>query len=1208
MVQMRGRRRSQDVSEEEKLFAEMMAHDDSPDDYDADRPSANAPIPQEDEPIPTLTGTVRRVLYPRERTEWTEPKFAILSVFIQEMRRNVTVKGVIPFLPNESDVLEIIGTVTQQPQRNNPDLIEDVIENAYVSQRVEFTEESIRSWLERNIPTVGPVTASRIVRTLGGAQAINKFGERQAMIDAGLDETLATEIAQQYATNRASIREFMFLNGLRGGGSRSILHAGQIRAVQAHFKGRGTIPAIKANPWILASVKGISFETADKIGLNDLGFGAHSHQRIYAGTVQALKEIGNEDGHTGAPENLLVQVASSRKILNVDPALISSMLVEMADEKIIVRDVFTGKGEEGEGRDPEINYTNTGLIFSKASWDAEEAIANKIVAILSKPPYMKREKATELMEKAARIVGMRTLDPSQKHAIVMGLMYPALTITGGPGTGKSTVQRILFTAINLYESRIEREKPMKKAINHWEDNDEGPGYSLISAACPTGKGAVRLADASGERASTVHRQIGARKDGGCSFNAEKPIPAAVVATDEFSMMDTETTMRQMVAIDDRASIVIIGDDKQLTSVGPGQVLCDIIDSGIMPTAKLGRTHRQGKESGIPIVARRILSGLYPFEEGEELRGCKHINVSDARAMDDILQIVANDIVMQGLSPDTDVIVMSPMRNGAVGVVRCNNAIKNAINPVTNDATTHPFELAENGTELTIDDVVMNLENNDDIQVMNGECGIVTNFTKVPELDKEGKPTGRMLFTPVVDFGNGDVIFPPAKLHKLAIANAGTVHKNQGSENTIAIMVIPSHAAHMTGKNLFFTGLTRGKIGAYVVGSAESLMKAVNNISTTNRYTGLKQKLIARRPELTMKLEELNADTQYLVENMALVREREAENAIIKERAAIGAKAPQWAIKQTKQLIRKPPHIPTTRPNTSGNVRVINPNGQNNPAPRGAGLPQARGAGLPPARGALPPARGGALPPVRGGGLPPARGGAPSAGGTPSDHLPGRQPAGGRIPPARGGAVPPVRGAVPPSRWQAPVRNDGQANNPSGGPAPRGNASVRGQFAPPSSRAPAPSPTVPRQAAPAAPSGVPVRAGTVPPARSSVPLSRGLPPARGAVRMPTNPRQPTPSRVVPPRPIISSRAPRNTDTPAPDRPAQTPAPDRPRPPTTPAGVTRVLEPPPPPPADSRVNARPSSAPSGAPQVRRITAPPRALGSRLPPPRPLGPKMG
>ncbi len=1170
---MRGQRRSQQVSDEERAYAEMIAAEDGPPDRFEDRPSATPPV-EEEAPVPTLTGTVRRVLFPRERTEWIEPKFAILSVYIQELRRNVTVKGLIPFLPNESDVLEIIGTVTQQPQRNNPDYMEDVIENAYVSQKVEFTEDSIRSWLERNISTVGPVKAGRIVRTLGGAQAINKFGERQAMIDAGLDDALATEIAQQYATNRAAIREFMFLNGLRGGGSRSILHAGQVKAIQAHFKGKGTIPAIKANPWILASIKGVGFETADKIGLNDMGFGAHSHQRIHAGTVHALREIGRSDGHTGVPEHLLVARASSRDILNVDPALISSMLIEMADEGIIVRDVFTGIGEEGDGRDPEINYTNTGLIFSKAAWDAEEAIANKIVAILSKPPYMEKEKATKIMEKAARIVGMRTLDPSQKHAIVMGLMYPALTVTGGPGTGKSTVQRILFTAINLYESRVEREKPMRSLISQWADSEDGPSYSLISAACPTGKGAVRLAEASGEHASTVHRQIGARKEGGCSFNADKPIPAAVVATDEFSMMDTETSMRQMVAIDSRASMVLIGDDNQLTSVGPGQVLRDIIDSGIMPTAKLGRTHRQGKESGIPVVAERILAGLYPFEEGEELRGCKHINVSDARAMDDILQLVSDDIVMQGLSPDTDIIVMSPMRNGAIGVVRCNNAIKNAINPITDDPTTHPFELAENGTELTINDVVMNLENNDAIQVMNGECGIVSSFTKVPELNKEGNPTGRMLDTPVIDFGSGDVIFPPDKLHKLAIANAGTVHKNQGSENTIAIMIIPSHAAHMTSKNLFFTGLTRGKIGAYIVGSAESLMKAVNNISATNRYTGLKHKLISRRPELIQNLERLNADTQYLIDNMALVREREATAAMVRERANIGAKAPQWAIRQTKQLVRQPPHM-ANRAGPPPGVRVINPNGQ---APRGGALPPSRGASLPPARGAsLPPARGGGIgaAPAAGGNMPPARGGA---------ILPAR---GGPMTPARGQALPPARGGAPAPQGRSNAENPPAAPS-RGGAVPSCGGSIPSRGGTPG--------MAPRSAAhpPARTSAAPIPPrGAAPPGRSSMPPARGITPLQS--------RQPTTSRIVPTRPIITSRA--APKPPEPSTPAQS------APPSTPAGVNRVPEPPPPPPADSQVTAVKNTSPaaSGTPQVRRITPPPRALGSRLPPPRmTIGPK--
>ncbi len=1187
---MRGSRRR---SNDDALEQEMMAHADAgpPDDYrEAEAPSA--PPPAEDEPVPTMTGTVRRIIFPRERTEWTEPRFAILSVFVQELRRNVTVKGVMPFLPNTSDVLEIIGTVTQQPRRDQPDLKEDVIENAYVSQRVEFTEDSIKTWLSRNIATVGPATASRIVKTLGGAQAINKFGERQAMIDAGISEALATEIATQFAANHSAIREFLFLSGLRGGGSKSILHAGQIEAVRRHFKGKGAVSAIKANPWILAKVKGISFETADRIGLSDLGFGTHSHQRIHAGTVHALGEIGRSKGHTGSPENILIECASSKEILNIDPRLISDMLIEMADEGLIVRDVFSGVGTEGAGRDPEINYTNTGLIFSREMWDAETAIADKIIEILSKPPFMTKEDAEKVMEKAARVVGMRTLDPSQKNAIVMGLMYPALTVTGGPGTGKSTVQKILFTAINMYESKVPRENAMKGLIQAWQDQEDMQGsYSLISAACPTGKGAVRLAEASGEHASTVHRQIGSRKDGACAFNAEKPIPAAVVATDEFSMMDTITTKKQMIAINGKASMIIIGDDKQLTSVGAGQVLCDIIDSGIMPTAELKSTHRQGKESGIPIVASRILAGVYPFQEGEELRGCTHINVSDARAMDDILQLVANDIVKQGLSPDTDIIVMSPMRNGAVGTVRVNLAIKNAINPPTADDNTRPFELAEKGEELTINDVVMNLENNDAIHVMNGECGIVTGFTMVPELNKEGNPTGRDLETPIVDFGSGNVIFPPESLHKLAVANAGTVHKNQGSENTIAIMIIPSHAAHMTGKNLFFTGLTRGKIGAYIVGSAESLMKAVNNISATNRHTGLKQKLIARRPQLIQTLERLNVDTQYLTDNIELVRRREETARITRERSELGAKAPRWATQQTKQLVRNAPRSAAAPRGPAGHsVRVINPNGMNNlPPARGGMLPPARGGALPPARGGAigspaapgartpPPAtQGNALPPARGGSIPPARGGAiaPRPGG-PVQARPAPQPAHGSIPPARHSVQPtaptaPAHGAPPSAGSIPPARNNF--------PPTRGGSIMPPRGIPPRGQAPTPAPR--QTMTGAAPNTPPSRGGMVMPARNAIPPRMTQ----------ANIRQPSSVRVAPARPIISSR-------PTAGAPRSEPS----APTSTPAGVNKAPEPPPPPPADSRVSAPPQTNPPGAPHVRRMTLPPRSLAPRIPPAR-------
>lgn len=892
--------------------------------------TAPAEAPEQDLADRIHMGRVANIAWHREQGDGHR---YILKVFMPELRREISVFCTVPFVVEKNDNLEIVGDIVTAP--DNRGQMAQKIEAELVSQKMEFTANSIRKWLEKHITNVGPATAARIVETLGGSRAVDKFKSMEAMLSAGIQEAIAKDIFTAYADNEVAIRNYMFLTSLTKD-NKQILDKQQIRNIQERFKGRGGIlqDIIKANPWVLMDIPSIGFKTADLVGLS-LGFDFDSTQRIHAGCVYALNEVSRSNGHTAIPKDMMVETASSEEVLGVSPERIEGMIEEMLEDDIIIKDAS--------------NY-----LYSPEMWEAEEKIADKILNILSKKPYMEKEAAYALTDKVARFEGF-VLDPSQREAVCKGLMYPALSLTGGPGTGKSTVQKVLCRALCMPESnrderyKMEAMEPKYAALGLGDANAEEE-YNIITASCPTGKGAVRLTEASGFPARTVHGTLEySRKTDGPSRNERNPINSPCHLVDEATMLATNLAASYMKAIPDISGIILAGDVQQLSSVEAGQVYKDIIMSGIMPTSVLNTTHRQSKKSGIPIVSSRIMEGVFPFKEEEELRGCSHVNVDDNMSMGEVLKIISDDLLKQGLSPDTDIMIMCPQKNGDLGVVKVNETIKNFINPETDDEQTQEFKLGkqrksskrgnpekENNDalptlRLTLNDLVMNLENNMNIGVMNGEIGSVKGYTKVPEYNDDMEPTGVMLPAPIVEFNGKTIIFPPKDLKNLGLNNACTVHKNQGSENTVAVVILSNASARMCSKNLLFTGLTRGKGHSYIVGSSEALMKSINNIEPVIRFTGLKDKLVARIPKLIENLEKIGAPTDYLEENLSIIEDMKRKEEAAIAQAKLGLKAPEWSVKKTRRRVM-PRAASSSRP-------VVRRTGVSGPTGANAGVRQ-----------------------------------------------------------------------------------------------------------------------------------------------------------------------------------------------------------------------------------------------------------------------------
>ena len=387
-------------------------------------------------------------------------------------------------------------------------------------------------------------------------------------------------------------------------------------------------------------------------------------------------------------------------------------------------------------------------------------------------------------------------DPDQERAVETAIKESVMVLTGGPGVGKTTtVNNILLNLSGLH----------------------------VRLAAPTGKAARRMSESCGYPAVTIHRLLEySERFGGFTRCRQNPIEADAVIIDESSMMDIRLAASLFQAIPDGAKLILVGDKDQLPSVGPGNVLRDLIDSRRLPVVELTTIHRQVDESSIPHNAQRINRGE-PLILGSGSEDFFFHGQEDARdARQEILRLITEVIpARHGLNPMTDVQLLCPMKKGPIGVFELNKELQNILNP--------PEKGKNEFSGFRVGDKVIHIRNNYDLEVMNGECGLVTRI--------EGKPQ-----EVGVDFGDREVVYGKEALDDLTLSYAMTVHKSQGSE--WPAVVIPIHSSNyiMLTRNLFYTAVTRGKALVYVVGNQRGLKRAIKNNASTKRYSGLGEAL------------------------------------------------------------------------------------------------------------------------------------------------------------------------------------------------------------------------------------------------------------------------------------------------------------------------------------------------------------------------------
>ena len=726
---------------------------------------------QEQKPI-EMEGQIEGITFSNEETGFT-----VARMRVKGRRDPVTVVGNLP-APRPGEMLKMQGHWIDHPKFGRQFKV--------LSFEAVFpaTVEGIRKYLGSGlIKGIGPVTAERIV---------NRFGEKTLHIiehsiqDLGKVEGLGPkriETIERAWREQKEIRALMIF-----------LQAHDVSPVHAtkifrHY-GKDALRVVSQNPYRLATdIHGIGFLTADRIA-QKMGFEKNAPARAEAGILHALGRL-TEEGHVYYPYEPLVE--KCREILEVEREIITRAMAALTLEgRLVMEDL---------NREFEAFEANSKAVYLKPYHVAEAGIARSLKRLLGSKKKFGSTDGDKTLERVERSLSF-TLAPKQVEAVKAAVSEKVVVITGGPGTGKTTIIKLV---LKIYGERGGR----------------------VLLAAPTGRAAKRMSEATGFPSRTIHRLLEyAPRKGGFMRDQDNPLEADVLVVDETSMVDTVLMYHLLKALPMEATLVLVGDVCQLPSVGAGNVLKDIILSGAIPVVELKEIFRQAAKSRIVVNAHRINAGLLP-EWRRERGPLEDFYFIEQEEPEQVVRIIT-DLVCERipkrfrLDRVEGIQVLSPMHKGLAGTENLNMTLQQALNPSGE-------ELARGERKFRLFDKVMQVRNNYDKDVFNGDIGRITS------IDREEQVV-------TVSFDGVPVPYESSELDEIVHAYAISVHKSQGSEYpAVVVPILPQHYL-LLQRNLIYTAVTRARELAVMVGSKKALAMGVKNDRTTERYTYLAHKI------------------------------------------------------------------------------------------------------------------------------------------------------------------------------------------------------------------------------------------------------------------------------------------------------------------------------------------------------------------------------
>ena len=718
-----------------------------------------------------LEGQIERITYTNE-----ENGFTIAKIKVYGRRDLVTVVGNL-VAPMPGEILRMQGEWANHPQYGEQFRV--VHYKSLVPASVHGIEKYLGSGL---IKGIGPIMAKRIVQKFGKEtlEVIEQEIERLSEVE-GIGKKRIEMVRKAWADQKEIRQVMIFLQSHE-------VSSGYATKIFKHY-GNQSIQVVQENPYRLATdIFGIGFLTADRIA-EKLGFARESELRAEAGILYVLHELSDE-GHVYYPFKPLMK--RSQEVLEVDQEILLKALDRLsADNKVVIEDLHE-KAEPGEG-DKAVYLAKFHL--------SETNIAARLKALVHAPKSIRKidpDKAIKWVQEQLDI----TMASKQIEAVACALKDKVVVITGGPGTGKTTIINAILKIFVRY------------------------GVKIMLAA-PTGRAAKRMSEATSHEAKTIHRLLEySLRKGGFQKNDQSPLKCDLLIVDEASMIDIILMHHLLKAIPPRATFILVGDVDQLPSVGPGNVLRDIIASGLVPVVELNEIFRQARESSIIVNAHKINHGLMP-SLGPSSKKLDDFYFIEQENPEEVLRIILELVKDRiphrfGFDSIDEIQVLTPMYKGIVGAGNLNLELQKVLNPV-------PDSLTRGGRSFRIHDKVMQIKNNYEKEVFNGDLG------RIVRIDPEAQEV-------IIDFEGSKVVYDYTDLDEIMPAYAISIHKSQGSEYPAVVIPILTQHYILLQRNLIYTAVTRGRKLVVMVGTKKALAIGIKNDKTKKRYTYLRYRL------------------------------------------------------------------------------------------------------------------------------------------------------------------------------------------------------------------------------------------------------------------------------------------------------------------------------------------------------------------------------